>query len=71
MSIDRFADDAALCEDDNRMLHRIARARLPKQANEGDCIRVYNDGRVDLDEEQTKQRKERIMKLQSRLFSQE
>lgn len=71
LSIERIVDDIVLCEDDNRQTLKLPRKLLPKVAREGDCLRLYNDKRVEVDLEQTEQRKQRIRLLQNRLFREE
>lgn len=71
VSIDRFEGDIAVCEDNSRKTHHILRQNLPEDAAEGDCLRLYADGHVEIDKEQTELRKERIRLLQNRLFSEE
>lgn len=71
VSIDRFVDDIVLCEDDNRQTLKLPRKLLPEEAREGDCLRLHQNGRVEVDQEQTEKRKQRIRLLQNRLFREE
>ena len=65
--VDRFEGEFAICEDDNKKMHPIKKAELPKDVREGDCIRVIEHGYV-IDVEATKERKEKVSKLMSSLF---
>ncbi len=71
VSIERIVDDIVLCEDDDRQTLKLSRKQLPEEAREGDCLRLYLNGRVEADQEQTEKRKQRIRLLQNRLFSEE
>lgn len=67
-SIDRFAQGYAICENDKRESILIPLEKLPDTAKPSDCIRILADGSIILDEQETKRRKDRILKLQQRLF---
>lgn len=68
VSIDRFEGAYAICEDDKCRLYAIEKGELPKDAREGSIIELSDDGSIVIDEEATKLRRERIKKLQDKLF---
>lgn len=68
LSIDRLELSEAICEDSGRAMHRVARVLLPHSVKEGDCIRLYPDGRIEIDAKETELRRERIRKLQRKVF---
>lgn len=71
VSVDRITDDVVLCEDDTRQPYKLLRKQLSVAVREGDCLRLYKDGRIEVDAEQTEIRRERIRMLQNRLFGEE
>lgn len=71
LSIDRFDGVYAICEGDDEKLYAIEKSELPKGSKPGDVLRLSSDGSLTLDEDETKRRKERIKKLQDRLFGAE
>ena len=68
VSIDRFEGIYAICEDDKCRLYAIDKGELPKGAKEGSVIELSDDGNIVIDEQATKLRRERIKKLQDKLF---
>lgn len=71
LSIDRFDGAYAICEGDNEKLYAIEKSELPMGAKPGDVLKLSSDGSLTLDEDETKRRKERIKKLQNKLFGAE
>lgn len=69
LSIDRFEELYAICEDDNQKLYEIEISMLPKNAKPGDIIDVSDNGRFFIDFQETSKRKEKIKKLQDKLFN--
>ena len=65
--IDRLEGEFAVCEEDNNMV-KIKRSSLPEKAKEGDVLKIVECG-YEIDEEETKKRKEEIFKLQDDIFS--
>lgn len=68
LSIDRFDGVYAICEGDDEKLYAIEKSELPKGAKPGDVLKLSSDGSLTFDEDETKLRKERIKKLQNKLF---
>ncbi len=68
LSIDRFDGVYAICEGDDEKLYAVEKSELQKGAKPGDVLRTSSDGSLTLDKDETKRRKERIKKLQDRLF---
>ncbi len=71
VSLDRFEEHIAVCEDMERVSHYVGRAVLPMGAKEGDCFRLYPDGHVEYDEAETQRRRQRIIELQRNVFCEE
>lgn len=65
--IDRFEGDFAVCEDENGEMKNIPIPMLPENAKEGSIIVMINNSYV-VDENETKNRLERIKKLQDSLW---
>ncbi|WP_102399284.1 DUF3006 domain-containing protein [Haloimpatiens massiliensis] len=59
--IDRFEGNFAVVELDNEKMIDIERAKIPKEAKEGDVINIGEEIKVDVDE--TKRRKDEIEKM--------
>ncbi|MZQ76328.1 MAG: DUF3006 family protein [Peptoclostridium sp.] len=65
--IDRFEGDVAVVELEDRSVVEIQRKLLPEHALEGDVLII--DGEiVSIDEDDTKNRKEKAEKLMNELF---
>lgn len=60
--IDRFEGDYAVCEDENKEVVDIERARIPAEAKEGDVLVIHEDD-IFLDTDETSKRKENIQRL--------
>ncbi len=60
--VDRFEGNFAICECEDRSMIEIEKEKLPKEAKEGDVLRIENDV-ITVDIEETKKRKERIEAL--------
>ncbi|MGN1481025.1 DUF3006 domain-containing protein [Porcipelethomonas sp.] len=65
--IERFEGNIAVIEDDDNHLE-IDRNSLPDNAREGDVL-VKSGDAYKIDPEQTKKRREKILKLQNSLWS--
>ena len=68
LSIDRFEGTMAICEDKDRRLFGIETAELPKGAKAGDVLVISDEGEISIDPKETQRRKEKIQKLQNKLF---
>lgn len=65
--IDRFEDQYAVCEDENKKILNIKKEEIPKNAKEGDII-IYINGKYVLDKEKTLSRKKYIESLTKDLW---
>lgn len=65
--IDRFEEEYAVCEDENKKILNINKSKIPKQAKEGDII-IYRDGTYILDKEKSLNRKKHIEELTKDLW---
>lgn len=71
--IDRFEEEFAVCEnyseneDDEIIMKNIEKDIIPDDAKEGDIIVVSEDGKIYIDYEQTKIRKEKMEELRKKL----
>lgn len=68
LSIVRFSEDYAICEDDNQKLYEIKKSNLPPNAKPGDIMNLSLDGALFIDVDETMRRKRRIKMLQDKLF---
>ncbi|MDF2943886.1 MAG: hypothetical protein K0S01_2744 [Herbinix sp.] len=66
--IDRFEGIYAVCEQSDRTMVDIEKGLIPEEAHEGSCILIYEDGKIEIDSDETLNRKERIKKLMDDLF---
>lgn len=53
LSIDRFEDVYAICEDNDGAKFAIPVQELPQGAKEGTCLRISDDGTLSVDEKAT------------------
>ncbi len=71
--IDRFEEGFAVCEkyseneDDEIIMQNIERKLIPNDAKEGDIITVSDNGKIYIDYEKTKIRKEKMEELRRKL----
>lgn len=65
--IDRFEDDFAVCEKDDKTMINIERIKLPLNAKEGDVI-TFSGNKITLNEVETKIRKLKIDKMTKDLW---
>ena len=65
--IDRFEEEYAVCEDENKKILNINKSKIPKQAKQGDII-IYRNGTYILDKEKTLNRKKYIEELTKDLW---
>lgn len=76
--IDRFEGGYAICEEEVQGKGRskkdiqffgIELGELPEGAKEGDVLVIGKDGSLRIDEKATKERREKIQKLQNKLWA--
>lgn len=65
--VDRFEGEFAVCEDEQRNIHRIKKEQLSDQIKEGDCI-CWKDNQYVVDVDATKKRKEKINEWMKKVF---
>ena len=65
--IDRFEGSFAVCEDENRKMINIEKAKLPKEAKEGSVLIIQGDN-IEIDHIETENRKDRIKKMMDSLW---
>ena len=68
LSIDRLDGAYAICQDDVEKLYAIKIRELPENARPGDVLSLSPDGILVFDKKETMNRKNRIKKLQNKLF---
>jgi len=66
--IDRFEGGFAVCETQDRKMMNIEKNRIPEDAREGDTLFVSEEGKITVCKEETKNSKERILKLMNDLW---
>ena len=67
--INRFEGNFAICEEKgNEKLFGIDRKELPEQAAEGTVLKISDEGEISINEEETQQRRERILARQKTAF---
>ena len=65
--IDRFEAEYAVCEVDGEIVN-INSSLISKDAKESDCLKETTDGLYEIDVEQTKSRKQKILDLSNDLW---
>lgn len=66
--IDRFENEFAICEDENKKMIEIKKEDLPLNAKEGDVLNL-KDGTFSIDSEETKKIKEDNFDLLNKLLN--
>ncbi len=66
-TIDRFEGTIAVCEDEQKNMVNIPKYRLPLEVKEGDII-VEVEGMLQIDDEETNERRKKAKQLMSKLF---
>lgn len=66
--VDRFEENYAVCEDENRNMQNIKRERLDFAIREGDAITLNQDGLYVKDEDETARRRAIALALQRSLW---
>lgn len=66
--IDRIEKEYAVCENcKTGKMENIIRNIIPESAKDGDVLLIKDDNTAEIDEEETRKRKERIEKLRNKL----
>lgn len=66
--IDRFEENYAVCEDENRQMINIEREKIPAEAKEGHVL-IQKGDEYFIDLEETNRRKEKIQRLMDDLWT--
>ncbi|MDR1467380.1 MAG: DUF3006 domain-containing protein [Oscillospiraceae bacterium] len=66
--LDRFDGAVAVCEDDDCKTSFIKKKLLPRNADVGCVLRVEDNGRIIVDEKETKSRLKLAKDLEKKLF---
>ena len=66
--IDRFEGSFAVCEEENGETIGLERARIPREAEEGDVL-IHEAGVFRIDREQTARRREKMRRKLDRLWA--
>ncbi len=66
--VDRYEGQYTVCEDGEQKLFAIETSDMPAEAIPGTVIAISDDGDISVDAEETKQRKERIISKQNKLY---
>ena len=67
-SVDRILENYATCEDFKGQIFEINIKDLPKGIKEGDIINI-NDKKITVDNLETQNRKNKLIKLQNEIFN--
>lgn len=65
--IERFEENIAICEDEDKQFVKIPKYKLPLEVQEGDCL-IEEDGLIRFDTGDIISRKEKIKKKMKELF---
>ena len=68
LSIERFENNLAICEDCEKRMFAIEKGELPQGAKPGDVLSIDEEGNIKIDKEEAERRKKRILELQKKLF---
>ncbi len=67
--VDRFEGNFAICEEEGvEKLFGIDRSELPANVREGDLLEIDGEGNLSINEEKTRQRREKILARQKKMF---
>lgn len=67
--IDRFEGSYAICELEDKTIHKVPKYKLPLESKEGDCLIQDADGMYRKDIITTKNLENRIREKMNRLFA--
>lgn len=68
ITIDRFDGIYAICEDKDKAFFAIEINELPKGAKAGDVLQITDEGTLEIDEEETQRRRQRVLEKQKKLL---
>lgn len=69
--VDRLEGEFAVCEREDMVFENILRNVLPKNVREGDVLVRSEDGKLVVDEECTKARREQIIKKMNQVWQED
>lgn len=67
--VDRYEGQYTICEDMEQKYFAIETSEMPEGAIPSTVIMISDDGSITVDEEETKRRKEMILKKQAKLYN--
>lgn len=67
--IDRFEGKFAVCEKEDRKMINILKDKVPSGAGEGTVLNLYDNGKIEIDIEETEKQAKKIEKLMKDLFN--
>lgn len=67
VTIDRFEENYAVCEKEDKTMINIEKSRVPKEAAEGDILNI-SESCITIDVEETQKRKAEIEELSKNLW---
>ena len=67
--IDRFEGKFAVCEKADRKMINILKDKIPEGAKEGTLLNLHDDGKIEIDIEETERKVKGIEKLMKDLFN--
>lgn len=68
LSIDRIEKNHIVCEDENGEVHVIPVKDLPENIKEGSVVSLNDTGKIKIDRNKTKIRKNIILKLRRKIY---
>lgn len=66
--VDRFEENFAVCEKEDRKMIRIDKNRIPKGIKEGDVLNISSDDTITFDKNETEKIKKEIADLTKDLW---
>ena len=67
LTIDRFDENYAICEDDDGTFFAVEKSEVPPNACEGDVLTIDDEGNICIDTIETENRRNRIREKMLRL----
>ena len=68
LTVDRFEGTFVICEDKDKKMFAIEKSELPLSVLEGDVLSISDEGAITVDKEATRRRREKIARMQNKLF---
>jgi len=67
LTIDRFDENYAICEDENGAFFAVEKSEVPENTCEGDVLTIDDEGNICIDIAETENRRNRIQEKMLRL----